>query len=328
MSSGWVRRVARRGVVALGLALGCVSAAHAAWPEKPIRLIVPFPPGGLADLVARPLAEGLGEKLGQPVVVENRGGASGTIGTAFVAGAQPDGYTLLFATANEIAVSPLLYRELRYTPFDSFTPVASVVDFPSILVTAPGEPKDFNGLVEQVRARPGAVSFASSGAGTTNHLMAELFRDALNLDVLHVHYKGGGPAMADVAAGHVEAMFATLPSALGLINGQRLQPIAVSSPQRSAALPDVPSVSELGHPELAVTIWAGVLGPAGMPDEATRKLSGAVAEIVQSPNFQAFLTRNGATPQYADAAGLKQAIADHYARWSRTIQRAHIALNP
>lgn len=326
MLAGWTRRAARRWMVGLALAAGMLGSAQAAWPEKPIRLIVPFPPGGLADLVARPLAERLSEALGQPVVVENRAGVSGTLGTAYVAQSHPDGYTFLFATANEIAVSPILYRNLSYTPFDSFTPVASVVDFPSILVTAPGQPRDFESLVADVRAHPGEVSFASSGAGTTNHLMAEVFREALGLDVLHVPYKGGGPAMADVAAGHVQAMFATLPSALGLILGGRLQTVAVSSPERSPALPDVPSVSELGHPELAITIWAGVLGPAGVSDEVTHKLDQAIGRIVQSAEFQDFLVKNGATPRYANEQGLKTAIADHYARWSSTIARAKIAL--
>lgn len=308
-------------------ALAATPWAFAAWPEQAIKLVVPFPPGGLADLVARPLAEKLGAALGQPVIIENRGGASGTIGTAHVAAATPDGYTLLFATANEIAVSPILYPNLRYNPFDSFTPVASVVDFPSILVTGPGKPKTVKALVDDAVARPGRVSFASSGAGTTNHLMAELFREAEHVDILHVHYKGGGPAMADVAAGHVEAMFATLPSALGLIAGGGLQPLAVSSPQRSPALPEVPTLAELGQPELAITIWAGVLGPAGLPDAVTQRLNTEIGQIVNAPEFQKFLGSNGASARFTSPEGLKESIADHYARWSRTIKSAGIALN-
>ncbi|WP_059414324.1 Bug family tripartite tricarboxylate transporter substrate binding protein [Cupriavidus basilensis] len=302
-------------------------AAQAQWPEQSIRLVVPFPPGGLADLVARPLAEKLSIALKQPVVVENRGGASGTLGTAHVAASKPDGYTLLFATANEIAVSPILYPNLRYTPFDSFTPIASVVDFPSVLVTAPNKPATYQALVADVKAHPGCVSFASSGAGTTNHLMAELFREAENTQVLHVHYKGGGPAMADVAAGHVDAMFATLPSALGQIRGGSFQAIAVSSPKRSAALPDVPSLVELGRPELAVTIWAGVLAPADLPSEITRRLNKEIGRIAQDPQFKRFLEQHGATLRFSSPEGLKQSIAEHYQRWSKTIQSAGIALN-
>lgn len=319
-------RLAMVGLFALS-ALAATPNAFASWPEQAIKLVVPFPPGGLADLVARPLAEKLGTALGQPVIIENRGGASGTIGTAHVAASTPDGYTLLFATANEIAVSPILYPNLRYNAFDSFTPVASVVEFPSVLVTGAGKPATVAALVQDARTRPGRVSFASSGAGTTNHLMAELFREAEHVDILHVHYKGGGPAMADVVAGHVEAMFATLPSALGLIAGGGLQPLAVSSARRSPALPQVPTLAELGQPELAVTIWAGVLGPAGLPDDITQRLNSEIGRIVQAPEFREFLDRNGASVRFTTPAGLKESIADHHARWSRTIKTAGIALN-
>lgn len=309
---------------ALGLSLLSPGMAIASWPEQPIKLVVPFPPGGLADLVARPLAEKLSVALKQPVVVENRAGASGTLGTAYVATAAPDGYTLLLATANEIAVSPILYPRLRYNPFDSFTPIASVVDFPSVLVTGPRKPSSYRALVDEVHARPGAVSFASSGAGTTNHLMAELFREAEKAEVLHVHYKGGGPAMADVAAGHVDAMFATLPSALGQIKGGALRPVAVSSAQRSPVLPDVPTLGELGRPELAVTIWAGVLGPAGLPADITQRLNIEIGRIAQTPEFREFLQRNGATVRFSTAEGLRQSIAEHHKRWAATIESAGI----
>jgi tripartite-type tricarboxylate transporter receptor subunit TctC len=180
------------------------------YPTRPIHLIVPFPPGGVADIIARPIAERLSMSLGEPVVVENRGGATGTLGASYVAHADPDGYTLLLGTTNEIAMSPTLYPELPYDPTKAFSPITSVAVFPNVLVVGKDVPvKTLADLVAMARAKPGAVTFASSGIGSTNHLTAELFRRQANVAILHVPYKGGGPALADVYRGQVTAMFAT-----------------------------------------------------------------------------------------------------------------------
>lgn len=307
-------------------ALAASSTSSPVYPDKPIKLIVPFPPGGLADAVARPLAQRLGAALGQPVIVENRGGASGTIGTGHVAASAPDGYTLLFATANEIAVCPLLYAKLPYDTFNSFTPIASVVDFPAVLVTAPGGARDLAALMSQARQRPGKVAFASSGAGSTNHLVAEVLRKAEGIDIVNVHYKGGGPAMTDVAGGHVDAMFATLPSALPLIQGGTLRALATSGPQRAKVLPDVPTLVELGVRGGDVTIWAGVLGPAGMPPAVVQRLSEEIGRITNSAEFTAFLESTGAQAHFVPPDGLRQSIRTHYDFWSRTIKEAGISL--
>lgn len=297
-----------------------------AYPNKPIKLVVPFPPGGLADLIARPLAEKLSVSLGQPVVIDNRGGASGTIGSAAVVAAKPDGYTLLFTTANEVAVSPILYSNL-YDPVKSFTPVASVVDFAMVLVTGANEPGSLPDLVARAKSAPGKVTFAMAGVGTTNHLLAEMFRQSESIAITNVAYKGGGPAMVDVAAGHVDAMFATLPSALGLIGGGKFHALAVTSAKRSPVLPNVPTIAQAGGKDLVVTTWAGVLGPAGLPPAIVALLDRKIAEIVATPEFRATLNRVGAEPLYASAPQLAEFIVRDNRRWAKIIADAKIALN-
>ncbi|OZI23877.1 hypothetical protein CAL26_10725 [Bordetella genomosp. 9] len=297
------------------------------YPAKPITLVVPFPPGGLADLVARPLATRLGAALKQSVIVENRGGASGTIGTAHVANSAPDGYTLLFATANEIAVCPVLYQNLPYDTYQSFTPIAQVVDFPAVLVTPQSNQEDFAQLVKRARAKPGTLAFASSGAGSTNHLTAEVFRKSEGLNIINVHYKGGGPAMADVAGGHVDAMFATLPSALPLIRAGKLRALATTGATRSTVLPDVPTLLDLGVKQGDVTVWAGVLGPAGMPSDITQRLNAEIGKIVNDPEFQSFLRQNGAEPLYSTTAQFGKNVRAYRDFWEPIIKTAGISVN-
>lgn len=329
-----------RRVLVLTYALACAcSFAHAAtttdagnkaeaetYPAKAITLVVPFPPGGLADLVARPLATKLSAALKQPVIIENRGGASGTIGTAHVASSAPDGYTLLLATANEIAVCPILYKNLPYTTDKSFTPIAQVVDFPAVLVTPWSRNTSFAELVKQARANPGTLSFASSGAGSTNHLTAEVFRNAEKLDITNVHYKGGGPAMADVAGGHVDAMFATLPSALPLIRAEKLQPLATTGAARSSILPNVPTLVELGVKQGNITVWAGILGPRDLPPAVTRRLSAEIEKIVTSTEYKTFLRDNGAEALFSSPEQFTRNIASYRSFWEPVIQHAKIAL--
>lgn len=296
------------------------------YPTKPITLVVPFPPGGLADLVARPLATKLGAALKQTVIVENRGGASGTIGTGHVASAAPDGYTLLFATANEIGVCPVLYHNLTYNTYRSFTPISQVVDFPAVLVTPQSDQEDFAQLVKRARAKPGKVAFASSGAGSTNHLTAEVFRKSEGLDIINVHYKGGGPAMADVAGGHVDAMFATLPSALPLIRAGKLKALATTGAARSAVLPDVPTLLDLGVKQGDITVWAGVLAPAGLPAEIAQRLNAEIKKIVTDPEFVSFLRQNGADPLYSTPDQFARSIRAHREFWEPIIKTAGISV--
>ncbi len=233
-------RVVRRAWWWLAVAL-VTPAAHAqGWPVHAIRLVVSFPPGGVSDVIARPLADQLARELGQPVVIDNRGGAAGTIGAASVANAAPDGYTLLFGSANELAMSPSLYRSLPYDPLKAFVAAGPVAEFPNVLVVGATSPAaTVAQLTTLAKAKPGAVSFASSGVGSTNHLTEERWKSVAGVDVVHVPYKGGGPALVDLVGGQVDAMFATLPSAIALIRSGRLRALAVTSATRVPATQSV-----------------------------------------------------------------------------------------
>ena len=297
------------------------------YPTRPIHLIVPFPPGGVADIIARPIAERLSMSLGEPVVVENRGGATGTLGASYVAHADPDGYTLLLGTTNEIAMSPTLYPELPYDPTKAFSPITSVAVFPNVLVVGKDVPvKTLADLVAMARAKPGAVTFASSGIGSTNHLTAELFRRQANVAILHVPYKGGGPALADVYRGQVTAMFATLPSAIGLIEGGSLRAVAVTGLNRSPALPDVPTGKESGMPELVVTTWNGVLAPAGTPQQIIARLHRALAEAIADPTLKQSFAALGAETELITPQQFALRIRDDFDHWSGIIKQAGISV--
>jgi tripartite-type tricarboxylate transporter receptor subunit TctC len=299
-----------------------------AYPDKPIHLVVPFPPGGVADIIARPVAEKLANALGQPVIVENRGGATGTIGGAYVAHAAPDGYTLLFGTTNEIAMSPTLYSALPYDPTRDFAPVAIVAQFPNVLVTGPTvKAVRLADLTAQAQAKPKSLTFASSGQGSTNHLTAELYQNQANVQVVHIPYKGGGPALVDLTGGHVDAMFATLPSAVALIKGGKLRALAVTGQSRSPALPDVPTAREAGLPGLVVTTWNGVLAPAGTPPAVVDRLAQALKQAVDDPDIRNKLAAVGAEPLYTPPQAFATVIRDDYSRWSTLIKKAGIKVD-
>jgi tripartite-type tricarboxylate transporter receptor subunit TctC len=296
------------------------------YPNKPIHLIIPFAPGGVADVIARPIADRLSRTLGQPVVVESRAGATGTIGAAFVANAAPDGYTLLLGTTNEIAMSPTLYQSLPYDPRTAFAPITPVAVFPNVLVVGKDTPfKTLADLIAAARDQPDTLAFASSGVGSTNHLSAELFKREANIKVLHVPYRGGGPALIDVSGGHVAAMFATLPSAVSLIQGGTIRALAVTGLHRSAILPDVPTVGEAGLPGVVVTTWNGVLAPAGTPPELVDRLHKALAEAVAEPSLKEAFAAVGAETELTTPQEFATRIRADFDRWSSVIKQAGIS---
>ncbi|OZI61095.1 Bug family tripartite tricarboxylate transporter substrate binding protein [Bordetella genomosp. 11] len=305
-----------------------LAAAAQTYPDKPIHLIVPFPPGGVADIIARPIAEKLSVSLGQPVIVENRGGATGTIGASFVAHSAPDGYTLLLGTTNEIAMSPTLYGTLPYDPTKDFTPVSIVAQFPNVLVVGPSvKAATLADLTAQAKTKPKGLTFASSGQGSTNHLTAELYQTEAGVKVTHIPYKGGGPALVDLTGGHVDAMFATLPSAVTLIKAGKLHALAVTGDKRSAALPDVPTMKESGLPGVFVTTWNGVIAPAGTPPAVIDKLAQALKQAVEDPGIQQKLAAVGAEPMYTPPQAFAGIVRDDYARWSALIKKAGIKVD-
>jgi tripartite-type tricarboxylate transporter receptor subunit TctC len=312
----------------MGAALGTLlSAACLAqgYPVKPVRIIVPFPPGGVADIVARPIAERLQRLLGQPVVVESRGGATGTLGASFVAHSPPDGYTLLLGTTNEIAMSPTLYKSLPYDPTKAFAPVTSVAVFPNVLVVGMDVPaQNVAELITLARNKPNTLTFGSSGIGSTNHLTLEIFQRQANVAIRHVPYRGGGPALNDVFGGHITGMFATLPSAVSLKKAGKLRALAVTGTHRSEALPDVPASQEVGLPELVVTTWNGVLVPAGTPEDVIERLHVTLTSAVSDPELKQTFAAFGAETELISPEQFTARIRGDFDRWSSVIRQAGI----
>jgi tripartite-type tricarboxylate transporter receptor subunit TctC len=311
-------------LIALALPAACLAQDY---PSRPIHLIIPFPPGGVADVIARPIADKLSKSLGQPVVVESHAGATGTLGASFVAHATPDGYTLLLGTTNEIAMSPTLFKSLPYDPNTAFAPITPVAVFPNVLVVGKDLPvKTLADLIALARAKPDTLTFASSGIGSTNHLTAEIFEREANVKIQHVPYRGGGPALIDVSGGHVTAMFATLPSAVSLIQGGTVRALAVTGLHRSAILPDVPTAKEAGLPGLVVTTWNGVLAPAGTPPEIVERLHKALAAAVADPSLKEIFASVGADIESTSSPEFTARIRSDFDRWSSVIKQAGIAV--
>ena len=312
------------GRIFLAVALLAVPAAGPAqtYPAKPIRLVVPFPPGGPADSVARPLAQKLNEALGQPVIVDNRPGATGTIGAALVAKSPPDGYTLLLGTSNEIAMSPGLYEKLPYDPTRDFTPITPVITFPNILVVNPALPvRSAKELVTLARAHPGKLNFATSGIGSTNHLTGELFRTAAGVKVNYVHYKGGGPATTDLVAGHVEALFATMPSAVSFVKSGRLRGLMVTDAKRWSAVQDVPNAKEAGLPAVQVITWNAVLGPAALPAAIVERLHQAIVNAMSAQDMKERMAALASEPTTTTPAQFADTVREDFARWRKVIKQ-------
>jgi tripartite-type tricarboxylate transporter receptor subunit TctC len=296
------------------------------YPNRPVHLIIPFAAGGVSDVIARPIADRLSRSLGQPVIVESRAGASGTLGAAYVAQSTPDGYTLLLGTANELVMAPTLYQSLPYDPRTAFAPISTVSVFPNVLVVGKDSPfKALADLIAAAREKPGTLTFANSGVGSTNHLSAELFKRAANIKIQHVPYRGGGPALIDVSGGHVTAMFATLPSAVSLIQSGVIRALAVTGPRRSEILPDIPSVAEAGLPGAVVTTWNGVVAPAGTPPELLERLYKALADAVAEPSLKQTFAAVGAETEFMTQPEFAALIRTDFDRWAAVIKEAGIS---
>ncbi|MPT41284.1 MAG: tripartite tricarboxylate transporter substrate binding protein [Achromobacter sp.] len=309
------------------LALGGAAGAQAAWPERPVTMVVPFPPGGPTDLVARVLAKQLTDQLGQTVVVENKGGANGNIGMQYAAAAKPDGYTVLYNTSS-IALSPNLYRSLAFDPVKDFAPVSSTAVIPLVLLVHPSVPaKDTQAFVQYARQNPGKLSYGSAGAGNVTHLGALLLLRSLQIDAVHVPYRGSAPAMTDLVGGQVQLMTNTLNDSLGFIREGKLRALAVTSGARSDQLPDVPTVAEAAVPGFEMGAWQGVVVPAGTPGPVIDKLNAEIRRALQSPEMQKQLKAQGAqalgsTPQEY-AAYIKSEIS----RWGEVVKAANVKLD-
>jgi tripartite-type tricarboxylate transporter receptor subunit TctC len=286
-----------RFIAALALWLGCVGAHAQAFPNKPIRLVVPYPAGGPLDIMARAIGQKLTEAWKQPVVVDNRAGAGGNIGADLVAKAAPDGYTLLMGAVATQAINPALYSKIPYDPVKDFTPVALVAQVPNILVVNPTVPaKSVRELIDLARAKPGSLNFASGSTGSTGHLAGELFKTMAGVDMVHIPYKGAAPATTDLLAGQVQLMFDNLANALPNVKAGRLRALAVTTLNRSPAVPDLPTIAESGLPGFDLTTWFGVLVPAGTPAEIVDRLNAEIVRALDARDMRARLEKMGAEP--------------------------------
>jgi tripartite-type tricarboxylate transporter receptor subunit TctC len=293
--------------------------------QKPIRLIVPFAPGGSTDLVARMLAERMGPLLGQTVTVENRAGAGGTLGADLVAKANPDGYTILMGTVSTHGASPAIYKKIPYDPIKDFQPVTNVMSVPSVLVVNPKvTAKSLREFISMAKAAPGRVTFASPGIGSLGHANVENFAYHAGIQLLHVPYKGAGPALNDALAGQVDALTDNLPSALPHIQAGRLRALAVLSPQRSSLLPDVPTYREAGFEDMAEGGWFGLLAPAGTPMAVVTRLREAAHKAMDEPAYRSQAEKIGGVSMANTPEEFAQQIRVALARYQRVVRVANI----
>lgn len=320
----------RRLGVALLLGAGLLGGnVQAAYPERPVTLVVPFPPGGPTDAMARRLAEGLKDELGQIVVVENRAGAGGNIGSEYVARAKPDGYTLLFGTSGPLAINVSLYKDQGYDPRSSFTPIARIGHLPNILVVHPSVPaQNAQELIEYARSNPDKLSYASSGNGASSHLAGVLFNRMADTRVLHIPYKGTGPALNDLVGGQVSMSFTDILTALPFVQSGKLRPIGLASAERSASLPDLPTLAEQGLPGYDVSVFFGIVAPKDTPPAVVDRLNQAFVNALDSPAVHDTLTRQGIVPATdRSPQALQQFIELEVDKWGKVIRDANISID-
>jgi tripartite-type tricarboxylate transporter receptor subunit TctC len=319
----FLKKTAR--LLAAACAFGTV-AAHAAYPERPITIVVPYSPGGAADAVARVVGAGLSEKLGTSVIVENKAGASGTIGAAYVAKSAPDGYTMLYE-ATPHSINPHLFPRMPYAP-DALQPLSQVLEIPNVLVVRTGSPyKTVADLVAAARAQPGKVTFASGGSGTVQRMAAELFRQKLHLDLQHVPYKSGGPAITDVMTGQVAFMFGTITATSPLVTSGKLRALAISSPRRSERLPDVPTLAGTVIPGFEAFEWHGMFLPKGTPGPVAARLHKALVDVLHEDAVKQRLAALGAQPIGSTPAEFAAFLKQEDAKWSEVVREGHIKLD-
>lgn len=300
--------------------------AQAPYPSRPVTIVVPFPPGGGTDVGARLVAQKLSLKWGQPVIVENRGGAAGRVGAELVAKAKPDGYTLLVGNVGTQSVNPALYKKMPYDPDKAFAPIGMIAELPLVMLVTPSLPwKNVKDMVEAAKKDPGKITFASSGAGGAPHLAGEIFQQASGAKMLHVAYKGGGPAALDLMAGHVNIYFGTVLESVGHVKSGKLKGLGVTSASRSPALPDLPTIAESGYPGFDTGSWIGMLAPAGTPVAIVNKISADLREVLTLPDTQKTLITQGATPWPMTPEQFTARIKSDRQRYGRIIEENNLS---
>jgi tripartite-type tricarboxylate transporter receptor subunit TctC len=312
-----------RRLLALALLLAFCAPAAAEYPDHPVRMIIPFPPGGSNDVVGRLVAKQLSVKLGVQVFVDNRGGAGGVLGTEAAAVAPPDGYTLLIISLAH-AVNPSLYK-LSYDPIKSFAPISILATGPNVLVVNPELPvHNVQELLALAKQKPGEVDYASAGVGSFQHLGGELFKLTAGVNLQHVPYKGGGPAMQDVIAGHVKVMFSSLVQTTPFIKSGALRALGTGGAKRNPVLPDVPTIAEAGVPGYVSDNWWGIMAPAGTPQPIVDKVYAAAQEALKAPELQEAFAREGAASVTMSTADFQKYIEDEITKWARVVKEGNI----
>jgi tripartite-type tricarboxylate transporter receptor subunit TctC len=308
----------------LALSFGAL-AQDAAYPKRPISMIVTFAAGGSSDVLARAVADSMSRGLGQPVVVDNRPGAGGQIGAELVAHAAPDGYTILFGTNGTLGIGPALYEHLRYDPAHDLAPVGILHKLPLLLIINPSVPaKNLQELIAYAQKNPGKLSFASAGVGSVSHLAGELFREEAKINILHVPYKGGGAAVPDLISGRVSMMLETIPNALPLAKSGQMRGIGVTTKERSAAAPDIPTLAESGLPDFDVSAWTGLFVPAGTPAAVIDRLNAATRAIANDSAYVGLVHKMATNVATSSPQEFGAFVRDDVARWTKVIAHAGI----
>jgi tripartite-type tricarboxylate transporter receptor subunit TctC len=295
--------------------------AQAAFPSKALTMVVPFSAGGTTDILARVVGQFMSKDLGQPVIIDNRAGAGGNIGAQMVARAAPDGYTILMGTVGTHAINQSLYKKMAFDPIKDFSPISRVALVPNLLVANPSQPfKTVKEMIAYAKANPGKLTFASSGSGSSIHLSGEMFQQMAGVEMQHIPYKGSAPAITDLLGGQTAVMFDNMPSAIGHVRAGKLRAIAVTTPNRSPALPNVPTIAESGVPGYSATSWFGILAPAGTPAPVIARLNASILKALADPEVKKKLAEQGAEPHGEKPEQFAEFIRSETAKWGQTVK--------
>ena len=315
-------------IAMMGLLAIVGHAQTTSFPDRPVTIVVPFPPGGGTDAGARLIAQKLSTRWGQSVIIDNKAGASGMVGSEYVSRAKPDGYTLLIGNIGTFSINPSLYKKMPYDPDKAFVPVSMIAELPYFLLVTPSmKANNIKEFIAFAKANPGAVTYASSGSGSGPHLAGEMFEKATGLDMMHVPYKGGGPAAADVMAGHVNMYFSTVLESIGSVKSGKLKALGASSLVRSPAMPELPTIAESGVPGFDAASWIGIAAPAGTPSALVDKIAADIKAVISEQDTKQTLIQQGATPMPLTPTAFKARIESDRVRYAKVIKEGNVQVD-
>ncbi|QWD05267.1 tripartite tricarboxylate transporter substrate binding protein [Polynucleobacter paneuropaeus] len=316
------------GMATIALLATVSFAQTTSFPDRPVTIVVPFPPGGGTDAGARLIAQKLSTRWGQSVIIDNKAGASGMVGSEYVSRAKPDGYTLLIGNIGTFSINPSLYKKMPYDPDKAFVPVSMIAELPYFLLVTPSmKANNVKEFIAFAKANPGAVTYASSGSGSGPHLAGEMFEKATGLEMMHVPYKGGGPAAADVMAGHVNMYFSTVLESIGSVKSGKLKALGASSLVRSPAMPELPTIAESGVPGFDAASWIGIAAPAGTPSALVDKIAADIKAVISEQDTRQTLIQQGATPMPLTPIAFKARIESDRVRYAKVIKEGNVQVD-